>query len=122
MEKSSRAMRKQMITCVAKLKGIYNNEPNLFKPLRKRIAIDIKTARSLYKGETEAELLTEMAKATNCQLIYKYANDFGDKVTHTDYMVIMTPGDAQELGLINSPFVHNLTLVFREGVIINEKV
>jgi lactate dehydrogenase-like 2-hydroxyacid dehydrogenase len=76
----------------------------------------------MYKGETEAEMLTEMAKATGCRLIYKYANDFGDKAAHTDYMVIMAPGDAQEQGLINSPFIHNLTLVFRDGEMVNEKV
>ena len=48
-----------------------------------------------------------MAKSTGCRLIYKYANDFGDKVEFTDYMAIMAPGDAQDQGLIDSPFVHN---------------
>ena len=59
--------------------------------MRRRNTIDIKTARSLYKGETEADMLAEMAKATGCRLIYKYANDFGDKVTHTDYVAVMAP-------------------------------
>ena len=63
-----------------------------------------------------------MAKSTGCRLIYKYANDFGDKTTHTDYMAVMAPGDSQEQGLIDSPFVHNLTLVFRDGEMVNEKV
>jgi hypothetical protein len=103
-------------------KDIYNYEQDPFATPGRRITIDIKTANSMYKGETEAEMLSDMARGTGCRLIYKYANDFGDKVAHTDYMVIMTPGDAQEQGLIDSPFVHNLTLVFRGGVIVNEKV
>ncbi len=74
----------------------------------------------MYKGETEAELLVEMARATGCRLIYIYANDFGDKVTHTDYVAIMSPGDAQEEGLNDSPFVHNLTLVYRNGELVKE--
>jgi len=103
-------------------KGIYNYEQDPSAPPRRRFAIVIKTARSLYKGETEAEMLSEMAKATGCRLIYKYANDFGDKITYTDYMAVMTPGDAQEQGLIDSPFIHNLTLAFRDGEMVNEKV
>ena len=67
-------------------------------------------------------MLSEMAKSTGCRLIYKYANDFGDKVTHTDYVAIMMPGDAQEEGLTDSPFVHNLTLVYRDGELVNEIV
>jgi hypothetical protein len=85
-------------------------------------SIDIKTAKSLYKGETEADMLSNMAKAHGCRLIYKCANDYGDKVTHTDYKVIMAPGDAQEQALLNSPLVHNVILVYRDGTIVNERV
>jgi hypothetical protein len=85
-------------------------------------SIDIKTAKSLYKGGTEAEMLTNMVKAYGCRLIYKYANDYGDKVTHTDYKVIMASGDTQEQGLFNSPYVHNVILVYRDGAIVNERV
>jgi len=85
-------------------------------------SIDVKTARARYQGGTEAEMLHNMAKAFGCRLIYKYANDFGDKVTHTDYKVIMAPGDAQELALRKSPYVHNAVLVYRDGSIVSEKV
>jgi hypothetical protein len=85
-------------------------------------SIDIKTAEKLYRGETEADMLSNMAKAYSCRLIYKYANDYGDKVTHTDYKVIMAPGDAQEQALLNSPLVHNVILVYRDGTIVNERV
>jgi hypothetical protein len=85
-------------------------------------SVDIRTAQSLYKGATEAEMLLNMAQAYGCRRIYKYANDFGDKVTHTDYKIVMSPGDAQEQALFNSPYVHNLVLVYRDGKIVNEKV
>jgi hypothetical protein len=85
-------------------------------------SIDIKTAQAQFKGATEAEMLSAMAQAYGCRLIYKYANDYGDKVTPTDYKVIMAPGDAQEQALFTSPYVHNLVLVYRDGRIVNEKV
>jgi hypothetical protein len=85
-------------------------------------SIDIKTAKLLYKGETEDDMLANMAKAHGCRLIYKYANDYGDKVTHTDYKIIMAPGDVQEQALLNTPLVHNVILVYRDGTIVNERV
>jgi hypothetical protein len=85
-------------------------------------SIDMKTAKLLYRGDTEAEMLYNMAKAHGCRLIYKYANDYGDRVTHTDYKVIMAPGDAQEQALLNTPLVHNVILVYRDGTIVNERV
>ena len=85
-------------------------------------SIEIKNARKTYKGTTEAETLCNMAKAWGCRLIYKYANDFGDKRTHTNYKVIMQPGDAQEQALLNSPEVHNIVLVYRDGSIVSEAV
>jgi hypothetical protein len=82
---------------------------------------DIKSAKRLYKGDTEAEMLQNMAKAYGCRLIYKYANDHGDKITRTDYKVIMAPGDAMEQAFFNSPYVHNMVLVYKDGNIVNEK-
>jgi hypothetical protein len=85
-------------------------------------SISINTANEKYKGETEAETLSNIAKAYGCRLIYQYANDFGDKVTPTDYKVIMAPGDDQEQVLFTSPYIHELTLIYRDGVLVNEKV
>jgi hypothetical protein len=51
--------------------------------------------------------------------IYKYANDFGDKRTHTDYKRIPAPGHPQEQALFSSPHVHNVVLVYDDGKIHN---
>jgi hypothetical protein len=83
-------------------------------------SIDIRTAQATYKAGTETEMLQKMAKAHGCRLIYKYANDYGDKVTHTDYKVIMAQGDAQEQAFLNSPLIHNAVLVYLNGSIVNE--
>jgi hypothetical protein len=85
-------------------------------------SIDIRTARATYGAEPEAETLKNMAAAHGCRLIYKYANDYGDKVTHTDYKVVMAPGDAQDRGFLNSPLVHNAVLVYVDGRIVSETV
>lgn len=85
-------------------------------------SIDIETARATWTAETEPEMLQKMAKAHGCRLIYKYANDYGNKVTPTDYKVIMNPGDAHEQGFLNSPLVHNAVLVYRDGSIVNESL
>ncbi len=83
-------------------------------------SIDIKTGQAAFKAETEAEMLVMMAKAYGCRLIYKYANDYGDKTTLTDYKVIISPGDAQEQAFLNSPKVHNAVLVFKDGKEVHE--
>lgn len=83
-------------------------------------SIDIQTAQTKFAGDSEAEMLSNMAKAYGCRLIYKYANDFGDKVTHTDFKIIDHPGDAQEQALFSSPYIHNLVLVYRDGEAVNE--
>lgn len=79
-------------------------------------SIDIKTAKNKYGtgSETEDEMLSKMAKEYRCHLIYKFANDYGDKTTHTDYEIIMTPGDEQEQALFDSSLVHNLVLVYEK--------
>lgn len=85
-------------------------------------SIDVATARRAYKGTTEAEMLCNMAKAHGCRLIYKYANDFGDKRTHTDYKIIMMPGDWMEQAFLNAPNGHNIVLVYKDGSIVNERI
>jgi len=52
-------------------------------------SININTAKSIFGGEYEAEMLSNLAKAYGCRLNYKYANDYGGKVTHNDYKIIM---------------------------------
>ncbi len=85
-------------------------------------SIDVETAKNLYKGETEEELIMNMAKAQGCSRIYKYANDYGDKVTFTDFKIIMFAGSDQERALMSSPYVHNLTLVYSDGKVVNKKI
>jgi hypothetical protein len=85
-------------------------------------SVSMGTARELYGAEDEAGMLQNMAAAYGCRLIYKYANDFGDKVTHTDYKVVMAPGDDQDQGLRRSPYIHNLVLVYRDGEMVSEKI
>jgi hypothetical protein len=79
------------------------------------MSIPIKAARDSYGGATEAETLENMAKATGSRRIYKYANDFGDKKTHTDYKRIPYAGHPQETAMFNSPYVHNVLLVYEDG-------
>ena len=81
------------------------------------MSISIGAAKNTYGGATEEETLENMAKACGCRRIYKYANDFGDKRTHTDYKRIPYPGHPQETALFNSPYVHNVVLVYDDGKI-----
>lgn len=74
------------------------------------MSISIKQAREMYGGETEAETVLEVAKSGGYRRIYKYANDYGDKLTHTDYKRIESPGDPQERALFSSPYVRNVVL------------
>lgn len=81
-------------------------------------SISISSAKAVYGGETEEETLRNIARS-GARRIYKYANDFGDKVTHTDYKQISSPGDAQETALLSSPHVHNVVLVYDNGEVVN---
>ncbi len=81
------------------------------------MSISIDAARTSYGGQTEEETLENMAKACGCRRIYKYANDYGDRKTHTDYKRIPYPGHPQEVALVNSPYVHNVVLVYEDGKI-----
>lgn len=82
------------------------------------MSIKIETAKMVYGGATEKETLENMAKEVGCRRIYKYANDFGDKKTHTDYKRIPYPGHPQETALLNSDGVHNVVLVYDDGKVI----
>jgi hypothetical protein len=79
------------------------------------MSISIKQAREMYGGESEAETVLNLAKAGGYRRIYKYANHYGDKITHTDYKRIQSPGDPQERALFRSPYVHNVVLVYDDG-------
>lgn len=82
------------------------------------MSISIKSAKELYGGATEEETIRKLAKSGGYRLIYKYANRYGDKVTHTDYKEIPYPGHPQEQALFSSPYVHNVVLVYDEGKVI----
>lgn len=82
------------------------------------MSISIKSAKSVYGGDSEEETLRNIAK-TGFRRIYKYANDFGDKKTHTDYKKIPHPGHPQETALFSSPHVHNVVLVYDDGKVLN---
>ena len=81
-------------------------------------SISISSAKAVYGGETEEETIRNIAKS-GARRIYKYANDYGDKITHTDYKQIAAPGGAQEAEMLNSCYVHNVVLVYDDGEIMN---
>ncbi len=64
-------------------------------------------------GETEELAIAAYAKKWGVRRMYKAANDFGDKITHTNYVSVKTPQD--EIALFSSPRVHNVVLVFDDG-------
>lgn len=79
-------------------------------------SVSLSTAKSVYGGSNERETLLNLAAASRCRRIYKYANDFGDRRTHTDYKCIT--GDAQEAEFLNAPMVHNRVLVYDNGQVV----
>jgi hypothetical protein len=81
-------------------------------------SISIRSAKEVYGGATEEETLRNMAKS-GARRIYKYANDFGDKIAHTDYKQIPYRGHPQEVELNNSPHVQNVVLVYDDGEVMN---
>ncbi len=56
------------------------------------MSISIKNAQKLYGGATEEETIRKLAESDGYRRIYKYADNFGDKVTHTDYKRIAYRG------------------------------
>jgi hypothetical protein len=80
-------------------------------------SVSIKSAKERYGGTTDAETISNMARAHNCYRVYKYANDYGDKVTHTDYKLVAS--DADEAALRSSNLVHNVALVYDRGKVVN---
>ncbi len=83
------------------------------------MSITIEDAKRQYNGATEEETIRKMAKLGGYGRIYKYANDFGDKVSHTDYKRIPHAGHQQEDALFASPYVHNVLLVYDDGKVMN---
>lgn len=73
-------------------------------------SISIKSAKELYGGATELETAKNMAEAGRFSKIYKYANDYGNRKTHTDYKQIR--GDSDEQEFLHSRNVHNIVLVY----------
>jgi len=73
-------------------------------------SISIKTAQELYGGSTELETAKNMAKAGGYRRIYKYANDYGDHKTHTDYKQLRGGSDEEEF--LSGRKVHNIVLVY----------
>jgi hypothetical protein len=65
----------------------------------------------LYGGATEEETVKKMAETYGYQIIYKYANDFGNHATHTDYKGLCSASEEQEF--LRSDRVHNVSLVYR---------
>ncbi len=109
---SETAIRAAFADCVLNLKG----------GVKSISSIDTKRASAILKDATEAEMLSAMRRLTAAFSSINTPDDYGDKLTPTDYKVIMAPGDAQEQALFTSPYVHNLVLVYRDGRIVNEKV
>jgi hypothetical protein len=73
-------------------------------------SISIKGAKELYGGATELETAKNMAEAGRFWKIYKYANDYGDRTTHTDYKQIRGGSDEEEF--LQSRNVHNVVLIY----------
>lgn len=78
-------------------------------------SLPINAAESIYGGNTgdEAAMLHKMAQANGYRWIYKYANDFGDRQTHTDFNGVKS--DAQRTEFLNAPMAHNRVLVYDNG-------
>ena len=76
-------------------------------------SISIKGAKEHYGGATELETAKNMAEAGGFAKIYKYANAYGDRETHTDYKQIRGGSDEDEF--LHSRNVHNIVLVYSSG-------
>ncbi len=77
----------------------------------------MKSAKNNYGGTSETETIANMARANHAYRVYKYANDYGDQVTHTDYALVTSGAD--EVALRSSPLVHNVLLVYDKGTVMN---
>ena len=73
----------------------------------------------MYPG-TDAETICRLAEGGNYLRVYKLANDYGDKVTHTNYYTCKDAGD--ERALFSSPLVHNVVLVYDHGQLVSRPV
>lgn len=71
-------------------------------------------------GEDEAEAIAALAERGNFIRMYKLANTYGDKKTHTNYYTVENAQD--EIALFSSPHVHNVVLVFDRGAAVYKPV
>lgn len=76
-------------------------------------SISIETAKGLYGGSTELETAKNLAEAGGFSKVYKYANNYGDRKTHTDYKQIR--GGSDEAEFLRNRNVHNIVLVYSKG-------
>jgi len=83
-------------------------------------SVSIRSAKELYGGATEGETIKNMVEAVGCYRVYKYANDYGDKVAYTDYTLVRSNDD--EKSLLTSVAVHNIRLVYDNGRIVHRVV
>jgi hypothetical protein len=83
------------------------------------MSLSIANANKMHGGATEEETIRNIAKSGGYRRIYKYANNYGDKIAHTDYKRISYPGHPQEQALFSSPYVHNVVLVYDDGKVMN---
>jgi hypothetical protein len=73
-------------------------------------SISIEEANKHYRGSTEQETVQKMAEQGGYERIYKYANDYGDHSTHTDYKQLRSASEEEQF--LRSPKVHNPVLVY----------
>jgi hypothetical protein len=73
-------------------------------------SMKISIAKSLYGGAGDTETLRSMAAKNGYTRIYSYANDFGDKITPTDFKGVRN--SAEEAAFLSAPGVHQRVLVF----------
>lgn len=85
-------------------------------------SISIREAQRVYGGTTEGETVRMMAIVGGYSKVYKYANAYGDKKTHTDYKRIERPGDTVEQSFFASPYVYNIVLVYDKGQLVNRPI
>ncbi len=71
-------------------------------------------------GDSEPEAIAAYAAKWGVRRMYKLANDYGDRETHTNYYSVKDSNE--EISLFKSPLVHNVVLVFDNGEHVNQPV
>jgi hypothetical protein len=80
---------------------------------------DIGQAKNMYPG-SEEETIRQLAESGNYARIYKFANHYGDRMTHTNYYTCMDSNE--EIALFRSPRVHNVVLIYDRGKAVSQQV